>query len=156
MVITNGNGGKTTRQKLHEPILNPIQVTILLVIVVFEVVTNILPYLMGWGTNPIWIMMTITIGIVAFAVLSLLRAAYPEAVPDTRIISAFQAFIKQIIDAMFENREERSDLQSLLERIMVWAMREWDVIYQAELADAIKYAKRKFKERELEELEKLE
>ena len=76
MEETNG-GGKSYKDKLHEPILNPIQVFILLGIIIFEVVTNILPLLMGMDINPIWVMVTMTGGIAAFAVTSLLRAAYP-------------------------------------------------------------------------------
>ena len=114
----------TYKAKLHEPILNPIQVLILLGIIVFEVVVNILPILMGLDINPIWVMITMTGGIVGFAVTSLLRAAYPEEVPDTRITTAFKMFIKQIIDALFANPEDKSDLKSLLERFMVWAVRE--------------------------------
>lgn len=144
MVVTNGNDGGY-KVKLHEPILNPIQVLILLGIIVFEVVANILPILMGLDINPIWVMVTMTGGIVSFAVTSLLRAAYPEEVPDTRITTAFKIFIKQIVDAIFANPEDKSDLKSLLERVMVWAVREWDAIYQEELKEAIEYAKAKLK-----------
>ena len=150
----NGNGSKLTyKQKLHEPILNPIQITVLLVIIVFEVVANILPILMGLDINPYWVLATMIVGIVSFAILTMLRAAYPEQMPDTRITTAFQVFIKQIIDALFENKEETSDLKTLLERIMVWSVREWDIIYQKDLDEAIKYAKVKLIEQELEELE---
>jgi len=139
------------RSKLHEPILNPIQVVILLGIIIFEVITNILPILMGLDINPIWVIITMTGGIMAFAITSLLRAAYPEEVPDTRITTAFKIFIKQIIDALFTNREEHSDLQSLLERVIVWAVREWDVLYQMELSDAIEYAKAKLEKKSVPE-----
>jgi len=107
---------------------------------------------MGLDINPWWVLATLTIGIVGYAILAMLRAAYPEQMPDTRITVAFQMFIKQIMDALFENKEEKSDLKSLLERLMVWAVREWDVIYQMELAEAIAYAKKKFLEQELDEL----
>ena len=141
MEETNG-GGKSYKDKLHEPILNPIQVFILLGIIIFEVVTNILPLLMGMDINPIWVMVTMTGGIAAFAVTSLLRAAYPEEVPDTRITTAFKMFIKQIVDALITNQTEQSELKILLERIIVWAVREWDVIYQMELAEAVEYARK--------------
>ena len=133
----------TYKSKLHEPILNPIQVILLLGVIVFETVVSILPLLMGLDLNPIWVIVTMVGGLIAFAVTSLLRAAYPEEVPDTRITTAFKMFIKQIIDAMFANPEDKSDLKSLLERVMVWAVREWDLVYQEELADAIEYAKAK-------------
>lgn len=151
--MTENGNNLTTKQKLHEPILNPIQVTALLLIVLFEVVSNVLPILMGLDINPWWVLATLTIGIVGYAILAMLRAAYPEQMPDTRITVAFQMFIKQIMDALFENKEEKSDLKSLLERLMVWAVREWDVIYQMELAEAIAYAKSKFIEQEIDELE---
>ena len=150
----NGKEEQTFRQKIHEPILNPIQITILLLIVVFNVITAILPILMGIPINPIWVVSILIIGIVSYAVLSLLSAAYPEEVPDTRITTAFKIFIKQIIDAMLQNRDEQSDLQALLERIIVWAIREWDALYQMDLKDAIEYAKSKLKkETVLENLE---
>lgn len=152
----NGGGNLSYKEKLHEPILNPIQITVLLVIIVFEVVANILPILMGLDINPYWVLATMVVGIISFAVLTMLRAAYPEQMPDTRITTAFQIFIKQIIDALFENKDESSDLQSLLERIMVWSVREWDIIYQKDLAEAIKYAKVKLIKQELEELETIE
>ena len=136
------------RQKIHEPILNPIQITILLLIVVFNVITAILPIIMGIDINPVWVITILIIGIVSYAVLSLLRAAYPEEVPDTRITTAFKIFIKQVIDAMFQNRDEHSDLQALLERVIVWATREWDVLYQMDLKDAIDYAKSKLENTE--------
>lgn len=142
----NGKESLSFKQKLHEPILNPIQVTILMAVMIFTVVTNILPILLGLDINPIWVLFCIIMAIVSFAVLTMLRAAYPEQMPDTRITIAFQMFIKQIIDALFEKKGERSDLQTLLERIITWSIREWDVIYQMELADAIEYAKDKFKE----------
>lgn len=153
--IGTGNGGSnlTYKQKLHEPILNPMQIMALLFIVIFEVVMNIIPILMGLDINPYWVLATIIIGIVSFAVLSLLRAAYPEQMPDTRIIVALQMFVKQVIDALFANEEEKSDLKSLLERIIHWAVIEWDVLYQMELKEAIDYAKKKFLEQKLEELE---
>jgi len=71
-----GNGGTklTTKQKLHEPILNPIQVSALLLIVLFEVVSNVLPILMGLDINPWWVLATLTIGIVGYAILAMLRA----------------------------------------------------------------------------------
>ena len=131
------------KAKLHEPILNPIQVIVLLGIIVFEVIVNILPILMGLDINPVWVIVTMTVGIISFAITSLLRAAYPEEVPDTRITTAFKMFIKQVVDAIFADPNDKSDLKSLLERIMVWAVREWDVVYQAELEDAIEYAKSK-------------
>lgn len=134
---------ETYKSKLHEPILNPIQVILLLGVIIFETVVSILPLLMGLDINPIWVISTMVGGLIAFAVTSLLRAAYPEEVPDTRITTAFKMFIKQIIDAMFANPEDKSDLKSLLERVMVWAVREWDLVYQEELADAIEYAKAK-------------
>lgn len=153
-MVKEENGNKISyKQKLHDPILNPIQVTILLVIIVFEVVMNILPILMGLDINPYWVLATIVIGIVSFAVLTMLRAAYPEQMPDTRITVAFQMFVKQVIDALFANKEEKSDLKSLLERIIHWAVIEWDVLYQMELKDAIAYAKKRFLEQELEEIE---
>ena len=133
----------TYKSKLHEPILNPIQVILLLGVIVFETVVSILPLLMGLDINPIWVIVTMVGGLIAFAVTSLLRAAYPEEVPDTRITTAFKMFIKQIIDAMFAHPDDKSDLKSLLERVMVWAVREWDLVYQEELADAIEYAKAK-------------
>ena len=154
VTIENENGSKLTyKQKMHEPILNPIQISALLLIVVFEVVANVLPILMGLDINPWWVLSTLIIGIVSYAVLAMLRAAYPEQMPDTRITAAFQMFIKQIMDALFENKEEKSDLKSLLERLMVWAVREWDVIYQMELAESIAYVKKRLIEKELEELE---
>lgn len=149
MTQKNGNGGSSYKERLHEPILNPIQVILLLFVVIFEVVANILPILMGIDINPIWVIVTMSIGIGSFAVTSLLRAAYPEEVLDTRITTAFKMFIKQVIDALISNKEESSDLKSLLERIMVWAVREWDVIYQKELEEAIEYAKSKLKTTEL-------
>ena len=133
----------TYREKLHAPILNPIQVLVLLGIVVFEVVVNIIPILMGLDINPIWVIVTMAAGIIGFAITSLLRAAYPEEVIDTRIATAFVMFIKQIVDALFANPEDKSDLKSMLERVMVWCVREWDIIYQEELEDAIEYAKSK-------------
>ena len=139
------------KSKLHEPILNPIQVIIYSLIILFEVIVNIIPILMGMDINPYWIMITIGIGIMSFTVTSLLRAAYPEEVPDTRITTAFKIFIKQIIDALISNKEEPSDLRSLLERIIVWAVREWDVSYQEELADAIEYVKSKLEKKSVPE-----
>ena len=133
----------TYKSKLHEPILNPIQVILLLTVIVFETVVSILPLLLGLDINPIWVVVTMAGGIIAFAVTSLLRAAYPEEVVDTRITTAFKMFIKQIVDLLFANPEDKSDLKSLLERVMVWAVREWDLVYQEELADAIEYAKSK-------------
>jgi Trk-type K+ transport system membrane component len=144
----NGKEKLTYKQKLHEPILNPIQVIILALIMLFEVISNVIPILMGSNVNPYYVLLTITIGIVAYVMLSLLRAAYPEQVPDTRITTAFQVFIKQFIDALFTNKEEQSELKFMLERLMVWAVREWDVIYQMELADAIAYAKSRLQVKE--------
>ena len=134
---------QTYKEKLHQPILNPIQVLVLLGIVVFEVVVNILPLLMGMDINPIWLIATMMAGIIGFAITSLLRAAYPEEVVDTRIATAFVNFIKQVIDALFANPDDKSDLRSMLERMMVWCVREWDIIYQEELEAAIEYAKSK-------------
>ena len=144
---------QTYKEKLHAPILNPIQVLVLLGIVVFEVVVNILPVLMGMDINPIWVIVTMAAGIVGFAITSLLRAAYPEEVIDTRIATAFVMFIKQIVDALFANPEDKSDLKSMLERVMVWCVREWDIIYQEELEDAIEYAKSKLNGTNVIELE---
>ena len=135
------NGKTTYKQKLHEPILNPIQIIILLLVVVFNVITAILPLLIGIEINPVWCITILTIGIISYAALALLRAAYPEEVPDMRITTAFKVFIKQVIDALTTNKGESSDLKCLLERIIVWSIREWDVIYQMELEDAIAYAK---------------
>ena len=133
------------KTKLHEPILNPLQVVWLLLFVLFEVISNIIPILMGLDVNPIYVVVMLIIGIVSYGALAMLRAAYPESVPDTRITAAFTVFIKQIIDALITNKDEHSDLQSLLERIIVWAVREWDVLYEMDLADAIEYAKTKLK-----------
>ena len=140
------NGKRTYKEKLHDPILNPIQITILMAIMIFTVVTNILPILMGLPINPIWVLFCIIMAVVSFAVATMLRAAYPEQVPDTRITTAFKIFIKQIIDALLQNKEEKSDFKVLLERIIVWSMREWDVIYQMELQDAIDYYKSRLKQ----------
>jgi len=149
----NGNEEPKTRaQKLAEPILNPKQVLVFCIVVIYEVISNLLPLIFGVDLNLTFVLINIGVGILAFAVTMMLRAAYPKLVPDSSLIGIFKTFFKQIVDALLDNPKEESDLKTLLERMIVWSVREWDVIYQEELADSINYYKKKFKVIDEEEI----
>ena len=142
----DGNEPKTLKQKINEPILNTKQVIVFCIVVIYEVISNILPLAYGVPINWIYVLVNIGIGILAFAVTMMLRAAYPLEMPDTSFIGIFKQFFRQIIDAVSDAKDidAGGDLKHILERMMTWSVREWDVIYQKELQESIDYYHKKY------------
>jgi len=148
----NNEVPKTLKDKMSEPILNAKQIVAIMFTVLYEVVTNLIYYFTMADPNWLFVLVNITIGIIVIVGIGLLRAAYPEEVPDRTIWSAFWSIWKYIIDAITEPNNDNDTKMNIIEKGIQWFVREWDVAYQDKLADQTDYYKSKLNE----QIEKLE
>lgn len=151
---------EVTKQKINEPILNVKKIVALQFVILWEVVSNIIPLLFGVQINPIWIVFNLIAGIITIVIIAIMRAAYPLEVPDATISQAFFLFFKRVVDTVigYINKEDdtsRDDALSLLERNIVWSIHEWDILNKEKMQEFIDYYKTKNgnKEPTKEELE---
>lgn len=145
MIETNGNG-KTYKQKLAEPILNPKQILIFILITIYEVISNVLPAIIGDEINWAWTIGNLSIGLVGYAATMMMRAAYPKEVPNMSMTNLFQEFIKNVISICLDNKADNSEKINGLERLIVWTVRELDTLYQEEYKNLTEYLQDKYKE----------
>jgi len=145
---------KTLRDKISEPILNAKQIFAMMMTVLYEVISNLILY--GLMEDPNWliILINVGVGIIAILIIGLLRAAYPEEVPDKTIWSAFWSMWKFLVDVFTDpSTIDNADLRmSTSEKGIQWFVREWDIAYQDKLKEHIDYYKAKLNE----QIEKLE
>lgn len=138
---------KTLKQKINEPIINIKKLFAIMMTLLWEVVSNLIPFIAGVKVDPIWIIFNITMGIVVISFIAIMRAAYPLEVPDSSITQALFLFFKRVVDALFnynmKDGTERDEALSLLERNIVWSIHEWDIINKEKLKEFVDYYKKK-------------
>ena len=143
MIPNNSEEPKTMKDKLHEPILNPIQVFAIMMTLLYEVISNIIIYAMMEEPNWTFILINLGVGVVIIVMLSLLRAAFPKEIPDRTIWAAFWLIWKQVVDVITDPKSDPDTKMNILEKSIQWDVREWDVAYQEKLSEQIEYYKSK-------------
>ena len=135
---------KTLKNKINEPLLNVKKIVAIMITVMYEVLSNIVVYL-EYGGNETFFMINIVVGVAIIFTLSMLRAAYPEEVPDKSFTELFKRFFRKIADTIYNRSIDNTDKMNALEKMMIWIVREWDTFNQAQLKDEIDYFKKKVK-----------
>jgi len=153
MIPENKDEPKTFKQKTSEPILNARQIFAFCMTILYEVVSNLLYFGLMAEPNIIFIIVNISIGIIVILVISLLRAAYPQEVPDKTIWAAFWLIWKQVVDIITDPKSDPDTKMNILEKSIQWDIREWDIAYQDKLSQQIEYYKTKLNEK-IETIEK--
>lgn len=147
MISENKEEVKTFKQKINEPILNAKKIVAICFTILYEVISNLLPLAFGIDIAWWYILLNITIGIVIIIFIALLRAAYPEEVPDKTIWSAFWLIWKQVVDLVTDPKSDPETKMKVLEKSIHWDVREWDIAYQEKLEQQIQYYKEKMNEK---------
>lgn len=144
------NGNKTFKQKINEPILNVKQILAMCLTILYEVISNLIYAVTTEQPNWYFIIANISVGILVIVLIGLMRASFPEIVPDKTFVGIFKMFFKQMVDVVFDRNMglDSDDKMTMLERNMVWSVREWDVLYQDKLKEQIAYYWKKRKEDE--------
>ena len=134
----------TRKEKINTPILSPKQVFLFVFIVIYEVISNLLPVLAGEDINWTFMLVNLVFGLLSYAGLMMLRAAKPADVVDIGPTKLFQEIIKRITETLFDRTiTDNGELIHQLELIMVWVVREIDALYQTEYANLTDYLKSK-------------
>lgn len=147
MIPENKDEPKTFKQKTSEPILNARQIFAFCMTILYEVISNLLYFALMAEPNIIFIIGNIAIGIIVILVISLLRAAYPQEVPDKTIWAAFWLLWKQVVDIITDPKSDPDTKMNILEKSIQWDIREWDIAYQEKLSQQIEYYKAKLNEK---------
>ena len=129
----------TRTQKINTPILSPKQVFLFVVIVIYEVVSSLLPVLEGESINWTTTLINLVIGLLSYAAVMMLRAAKPSEVADIGASQLFQEIIKRVTEVLFNTKIDNTEKIHQLELIMVWVVREIDALYQVEYANLTEY-----------------
>ena len=159
MIPNEEDPPKTLKEKINEPILNAKQIFAIMVTVLYEVISNVVIYALMEDPNWFFIILNVGIGIVIIVAMGLLRAAYPEEVPDRTIWAAFWLIWKQVVDIITDPKADPETKMNVLEKSIVWDVREWDLAYQEKLNEQIQYyverkdAQVQVKKDELQEIE---
>ena len=149
----NDEVAKTLKEKISEPILNIKQIVAIMFTLLYEVVTNLMFYFLMEEPNWLLILVNIGIGIVIIVALSIMRAAFPEEVPDKTIWAAFWLIWKQVVDVITDPNTDPDTKMNIIEKSIQWDVREWDIAYQEKLKAQIDYYKAKLND-QIEQLEK--
>ena len=144
---------KTLKEKINEPIINAKKMVAIMFCILYEVITNLVYYFLMEDPNWLLILVNITIGIVVIIIIALLRAAYPEEVPDKTIWAALWSVWKYLVDAITEPKADNDTKMNIIEKGIQWFVREWDIAYQDKLAEQTAYYKAKLNEK-IEAIEK--
>ena len=150
--VPNEEVPKTLNEKISEPILNVKQIVAIMFTLLYEVVTNLMYYFLMEDPNWLLILVNIGVGIVIIVALSIMRAAYPEEVPDKTIWAALWSIWKYMVDTVTDTTIDNDAKMGIIEKGIQWFVREWDIAYQDKLAQEIDY----YKLRLNEQIEKLE
>jgi len=146
MLQNNTEQPKTLKERLHEPILNPLQIFAIMVTLLYEVISNMLIYALMEDPNWTFILVNLGAGIVIITCMALLRSAFPQEIPDKTIWSAFWLIWTQVVD-MVTNKTVKPDIRmEAFEKSIQWIVREWDIAYQEKLAEQIAYYRTKLNE----------
>ena len=131
---------KLTRgQKINIPILSPKQVFLFVVIVIYEVISSLLPVLEGEDIDWTVTLVNLVIGLLSYAAVMMLRAAKPSDVVDLGATKLFQEILKRITETLFNPKLDGGEKIHQLELILVWVVREIDALYQTEYASLTEY-----------------
>ena len=150
--VPNEEVPKTLKEKISEPILNVKQIVAIMFTLIYEVVTNLLYYFLMEDPNWLLILVNIGVGIVIIVALSIMRAAFPEEVPDKTIWAALWSIWKYVVDTITDTTHDNDTKMGIIEKGIQWFVREWDIAYQDKLSQEIAYYKAKLNE----QIEKLE
>ena len=151
--VPNNEVPKTFAEKISEPILNVKQIVAIMFTLLYEVVTNLMYYFLMEDPNWLLILVNIGVGIVIIVALSIMRAAYPEEVPDKTIWAALWSIWKYMVDTVTDTTIDNDAKMGIIEKGIQWFVREWDIAYQDKLAQEIDYYKLRLNE-QIEKLEK--
>jgi len=137
--------GLSVIQKTHIPILNARQMAVFMLMSIFNLVMDLVPLLFGEPINPSLVIFNAITTWGSYYFIMFLRSVAPETMADTSIGTLFSGFVKQVTDALMEHKSEDSNLTYLLEKIITWAVREWDVKNEEQLKSTIEYVRSKLK-----------
>ena len=129
----------TRSQKINIPILSPKQVFLFVIIVIYEVISSLLPVLEGEEINWTVTLVNLVIGLLSYAAVMMLRAAKPSDVVDLGATKLFQEILKRITETLFNPKLDGGEKIHQLELILVWVVREIDALYQTEYASLTEY-----------------
>lgn len=145
---------RTFTQKISEPILNVKQIIAMCFTILYEVISNLIYAIVMVDPNWTFIILNILFGIIIIVFIGLMRAAYPEEVPDRTIWAAFWSIWKQIVDMVTDPNPAPPELRmEAFEKFIQWTVREWDIAYEEKLDDNIQYYK-EMQNAKIETLEK--
>jgi len=143
MVQNNEQQPKTLKEKVSEPILNVKQVFAIMVTLLYEVISNLMLFILMEEPNWAFIIVNVSIGTIVITGMALLRSAYPKEVPDKTIWSAFWVIWTQVVD-MITNKVVKPDIRmNAFEKAIQWIVREWDIAYTEKLKEQIAYYRAK-------------
>jgi len=131
----------TRKEKINTPILSPKQVFLFVGIVIYEVLSSLLPVLEGEDINWTVTLVNLVVGLASYAAVMMLRAAKPSDVVDLGATKLFQEIIKRITETLFNPKIDSGEKIHQLELILVWVVREIDALYQTEYANLTDYLK---------------
>ena len=129
----------TRAQKINVPILSPKQVFLFVVIVIYEVISSLLPVLEWEDIDWTVTLVNLVIGLLSYAAVMMLRAAKPSDVVDLGATKLFQEILKRITETLFNPKLDGGEKIHQLELILVWVVREIDALYQTEYASLTEY-----------------
>ena len=129
----------TKTQKINIPILSPKQVFLFVIIVIYEVISSLLPVLEGEDIDWTVTLVNLVVGLLSYAAVMMLRAAKPSDVVDLGATKLFQEIIKRITETLFNPKLDGGEKIHQLELILVWVVREIDALYQTEYATLTEY-----------------
>jgi len=131
---------KLTRgQKINIPILSPKQVFLFVIIVIYEVISSLIPVLEGEDIDWTVTLVNLVVGLLSYAAVMMLRAAKPSDVVDLGATKLFQEILKRITETLFNPKLDGGEKIHQLELILVWVVREIDALYQTEYATLTEY-----------------
>ena len=129
----------TKTQKINIPILSPKQVFLFVIIVIYEVISSLIPVLEGEDIDWTVTLVNLVVGLLSYAAVMMLRAAKPSDVVDLGATKLFQEILKRITETLFNPKLDGGEKIHQLELILVWVVREIDALYQTEYATLTEY-----------------
>ena len=146
MTKANGNGSRITlKEKLNEPILNPKQMMALLLAIIYNVIADLLPLLMGSDVNMQYILINMGISLGLYGFMALMRAAGSEVVPNLTMANNLKLMFKRLIGELISKSTDADEQIKTIKRIGE-TIADWDSFQDEYKKDFIEFIKETIKD----------
>lgn len=122
------------KKKIREPALSPAQIGIYIFVQIIGLIQGLLPLINGDDFDVYWFIFSFILDNIAYLLILWLRGVIsPEGAENAKsqLLEYVGNKITEILGIIKSTPKE--DLQPALERILIWTVRELDVLYQEEM-----------------------